>query len=312
MSADSSVVIGITTFRRPVMLRAALRSLEALEGVANVHVLIADNDASGLEGVRVGEEILRAGYRFPVSTCVVESRGFTYGRNAILNAAFHDLKADYVVTMDDDQTIDPGYLNALIATQRTTGADVVGPAVIPKFEIQPPTWASQCGVYTRDSTTRGVVPLLYGDGGVLLSKSVIGKVKDEWYDHAFAVSGGADAEFFLRLRDAGAGFARAADSVIYEYYPRTRITVPWAMKRAYRIGCTDVLILRKRGLPIHGRVIVIAKVLGALAVVPAKLLFSFGRPGGRVDALCQFSRALGKVMGLFGFRYNEYKVIHGG
>ncbi|MEL7127738.1 MAG: glycosyltransferase family 2 protein, partial [Pseudomonadota bacterium] len=61
-----------------------------------------------------------------------------------------------------------------------------------------------------------------------------------WTGERFEVergqSGGEDTEFFFRLRRMGARYAIADGSIVREDVPPARLTLPWLMRRRYRIG----------------------------------------------------------------------------
>lgn len=307
----SKIMIGIATCKRPEMLKKALLSLEGQTIEADITVLVADNDADGRAGFLAANQLAKVGYRFSVAAFVVEKRGISEVRNALVEAAFVQGDADVLVFMDDDQWAEPGWLQALISMQASTGADVVGSAVMPEFEGPIPAWARDCQVFCRRSDSHGRVGVVYGTGGTLLSRNLMKLVSKPFYDTAFSLSGGEDAEFFKRLMAVGGRFARAADAIIYEVYPAARINLRWVLRRSFRTGLTDTRI----NLLHQGRARVLSReaflIPAAFLVTPFKLLLAIGRAGRQVDALCKAARACGKIAGLAGSRYKEYAVTHG-
>ena len=309
----TDILIGIITYKRPLMLERALRAIALFEidpGI-NVRVLVADNDSARREGIEVVRKLATSGYRFPIDSILVEQQGSTYGRNALLEAAFSNSAVDFIAMMDDDQRPEPQWLKALYRVQQETCADVVGAAVWPEFEAKPPRWAMESKVYTRNTSTTGSVDILSGSGGILISKNFTSLLPRPWFDHNFAMTGGSDADVFVRVQDAGGTFARAADAVIHEFYPTSRVTLRWALRRAFRIGMSDMYISRKRGPLGHVLAKESVKIVGAFIIAPLLLLVFIGSPGKRVDALCKIARAIGKITALFGLRYDEYATIHG-
>ncbi|MFN4009578.1 MAG: glycosyltransferase [Pannonibacter sp.] len=307
----SKIMIGIATCKRPEMLKKALLSLEGQTIKADITVLVADNDAEGRAGILAASQLAQDGYRFPVAAFVVEERGISQVRNALVESAFVQGSADVLVFMDDDQWAEPGWLQALISMQAATDADVVGSAVLPEFEGPVPTWAQDCQVFCRRSDSHGRVGVVYGTGGTLLSRNVMKTMSIPFFNVAFSLSGGEDAEFFKRLMAEGGRFARAADAIIYEVYPTARVNLRWAMRRSFRTGVSDTRI----NLLHQGRARVLSReavlIPAAFLATPFKLLLAIGRAGRQVDALCKAARACGKIAGLAGSRYREYAVIHG-
>lgn len=307
----TKVLVGVATYKRPNMLGASSRPSSDSKRMPMFEILIADNDPVAREGIAVVAQLVSEGYRFPLDSVVVESQGLTYSRNTILELGFSDPSVDFVAMMDDDQWAEPLWLDALLKVQRDTEADIVGAAVWPEFEVSPPQWAVQSKVYVLDTTTTGRVDILTGNGGILLSRNVIKLLPPPWYDHDFARTGGEDIDLFTRLRAAGGRFARAAGAVIHETFPASRITLRWALARAYRSGNTDMRVtLRHHGNPAE-LIKEGTKILAALIVAPIAFVLFLWSPGRRVDALCKLWRAAGKLAALQGSRYDEYATIHG-
>jgi succinoglycan biosynthesis protein ExoM len=307
----SKVLVGIATYKRPTMLERLLRAIEKFVTNAEVRVLVADNDRNARDGIAIVNSLRASGYRFPIEGVVVEKQGLTYSRNAILEFGFSNPSVDFVAMMDDDQWPEPDWLNALLKVQRDTAADIVGAAVWPEFEVNPPKWAVQSSVYALNTTTTGVVDMLTGNGGILISRNFTTLIRPPWYDHAFAKSGGEDVDLFVRLRAVGGRFARAAGAVIHETFPASRVTLRWALARAYRSGNTDMRVLLRYHQGKGELIKEGAKITGALIVYSVALVLFLWSPGRRVDALCKLCRAAGKVAALFGANYHEYATVHG-
>lgn len=308
----TKVVIGIATCKRPTMLEKALRSLETLQTEVDVRVFVADNDATNPEGITVVDKLNVEGYRFALDSVVVEERGIPYARNAIANHAFRDPTVDSLVFMDDDQWVEPQWLDALLRVQRDNGADVVAATVVPDFLLPPPAWVRGCRVYYgEDTNTSGLVGIVYSTNGVLLSSSLTSRLSLPWFDENFPWPGGDDAELFARLRLLHARFARASAAIIHETYPASRVTLRWALQRAYRIGGSDIFISRRYHPGVRALLVEMVKITGAIMVAPVLVMANIGRPGRQVDAVCKISRACGKIAAMSGFRYHEYATIHG-
>jgi succinoglycan biosynthesis protein ExoM len=307
----SKVLVGISTYKRPKMLERLLQAVDKFKTDADVRLLIAENDTDGRAGISVVNTLVSSGYRFPLEAIVVEKRGLTYSRNAILEFGFSDPKIDFIAMMDDDQWPESNWLDALLKVQRDTAADIVGAAVWPEFEMPPPKWAVQSKAYTLDTTTTGPVDMLTGSGGILVSRNVVNLLTPPWYDHEFARTGGEDVDLFMRLRVTGGRFARAASAVIHETYPPSRVTLQWALARAYRSGNTDMRVILRYRRDLTDLVWEAAKITAALILSPIAFVLFIWSPGRRVDALRKLWRAAGKLTALQGSRYYEYETIHG-
>ena len=305
----ANVLVGVATYKRPAMLEDALRSVAMLDTAAVVSVLVVDNSPSG-EGVAVVERLASDGYRFPITSQVVSELGISHARNAVVAAGMTPPCADFIAFLDDDQVAEPLWLDALLDMHRLTDAEAVGSAVYPKFESAPAQWLIDSKAFRRDTSTDGPVATLYGTGGLLVKTSALRSLRGVWFDPAFALTGGEDAEFLSRLKDKGNRFARAKRSIVHEVYPASRTTLGWVLRRSFRIGSNDMRLFLTARSSWGVVVMETLKVPAALLVSPFIIVASLGRPARQVDALCSISRALGKATALLGFRYEEYATPH--
>ncbi len=308
----AKVCIAIATHKRPRMLERALQSIASLSTAHDVFVRVADNDAELQEGLDLTETLRQKGYRFDLQAILVPERGISQVRNALVGAAFERGCADVIVFVDDDQWVEPDWLDALLAVQADTGADVVGSNVLPDFEAPPPSWALQSAAYRNHYPNRnGRVLIVYGTNGTLISAKAAEKEPLPWFDPSFGLTGGGDAELFHRLRAAGASFAVAEKAVIHEVYPASRVNLRWALQRSFRIGMSDTrILLVHNGLSATLRRQV-PLIIGAFGLSPILLAINIGRTRSQVDALCKCARAFGKTAALLGYRFHEYAVTHG-
>jgi succinoglycan biosynthesis protein ExoM len=313
MNSSARIVVGVATCERPKMLRAALEHLARMRVPPNAEVciLVVDNDVAQQAGIRLAEELTSGNYPHALVTRVASPRGFTYARNVILETGFGELAADFVAIVDDDQLVDTAWLEKALAEQRNTDATIVGTAVIPLFTVPPSSWLIESGAYTRDTTTSGVVSHLSGDGGVLISKDAVALLPLPWYRHEFALSGGADAEVFLRLSKHGAIFARSSCAIVYEVYESSRATLTWTLKRAFRLGCVDILISRMHNGFGRATFLSIATIIPAILASLLMIAVIPHKRGAQARYMRRIARAFGKIRGLFGRPYAEYAVIHG-
>ena len=115
--------ICVPTYRRPGGLFLLLGSLDAQvfsEAPPAIRIVVVDNDET--ESAREVVDDARSFLRHPVHYRVEKRVGIPQARNAALAAA---LSSDWIAFVDDDEVPEPGWLDALLRTQRATGADVV-------------------------------------------------------------------------------------------------------------------------------------------------------------------------------------------
>ena len=305
------IAIGVTTYKRPKLLKRTLEAIAKLEVVAEVHVFVADNDPEKHEGVDTANEISALGFPFPLTAFSVLGRGFTYPRNALVARAFEIEDFDGLAIVDDDQRPEPNWLQAMIDVQVKFQADVVAPLVMPEFESHPSLWSRTSKIYFRDGSVTGLVATLSGDGGILFARRIVNLVSKPWYNHMFSLTGGADADLFLRMKKNGARFARTSKSIIHEFYPATRLSLAWAFKRSYRIGNATILIQLQNQSKSKLILRQLPKIVAGLFGGPLLSVLYFWSPGVAVDMLCKSSHACGKLAAFAGSKYLEYDQIHG-
>jgi succinoglycan biosynthesis protein ExoM len=303
------VTVAIPTFRRPRGLQRLLDALATLETAANVTVLVADNDAQKHEGFDLCGRMRAEGYRWPIRAMIVAERGIAPVRNALAADALGHPDMQVLAMLDDDEWPEPCWLDALLTEQAKTGADVLQGSILFDFEARP-RWAARFDGMSDIRHASGPVEMLQGAGNLLMTRAALTRVAAPWFDPAFALSGGEDRDFFLRLKAAGLRFAWS-DEAVARGVPATRTSLSWALKRAYSIGNSDMRVFLKYGPSLAARAVELVKVAGALVLSPLLVVLLAFDAQKRSDALRRLFRAAGKATALCGRHYNEYAVTHG-
>ena len=157
----------------------------------------------------------------------------------------------------------------------------------------------------------GPVAMLQGAGNLLIRRAVLEEMAAPWFDPAFALSGGEDREFFVRLQRAGKRFAWSDEARAHGDIPETKDNLGWLLRRAYSVGNSDMRVLLKHGLGTSGVMVELCKIAAALLLSPLAALALAVHPRRRAIPLQKLFRAAGKLGALMGLRYNEYAVVHG-
>lgn len=306
----TDVVVAIPTFRRPSWLTRLLRELEKIETPARLSIIVADNDAESHGGADVCARLSQSGYRWPLRAVIVDERGISQARNALMAAALAD-GARFVAMLDDDEWPSAGWLAHLLAVQQQTQADVVQGPVLCEFAYDPPPWAELANTSVPPRTGSGVIPTADAGGNVLFSTDCLRAHAPQWFDPAFGLTGGEDKDFFVRLARTGTVFAWAAEAIAYTSIPQSRMSRSWALRRAFRSGNCDMRIAIKYGTGAGRRLEETAKMIGGLLLSPLTYGFCLFSPRRRTRASLTFARALGKAAAALGLRYREYRSTHG-
>jgi len=307
------VLIAIPSYRRPRSLEALLRSIENIDTAGDVvRVIVGDNDVDRKEARAVVERLNAEGWRYPLRAITVSEPGLCSNRNALLHAFLETEEAPFMIMIDDDQTVSPGWYRALRKMRELTKADVIGPWVEPAFPPGSPDWASRAKIFREGVRGNGLVPFIPVVHATLISRAAILRMARPMFDPQFNLTSGEDVDFCRRLKQAGALFACAAEARVTEHYPASRVTLAWALQRAYRGGNSNVAVARAHTTAPLLYLRETGKICAKLMIGSVKLATLFWSPARRVDALCDISRAVGKAAGLyFGARYQEYAKTHG-
>jgi succinoglycan biosynthesis protein ExoM len=296
-----SVIICIPTFKRPKMLARLLDSIAALETDAAVSVLVADNDAqdhAGLNLCRATQD-----YRWPLTAVVAAKRGIAQVRNTLIE---HALKTDahFIAMIDDDEWPQKDWIEQFLKTARDTNADVLQGSIL--FGQ-----ASAADGHGDIRRATGPIAMLQGAGNLLIRRAVLEEMTAPWFDPQFALSGGEDQDFFVRLQKDGRRFAWSDEARAHGDVPDTRANLGWLLRRAYSVGNSDMRVLLKHRPGPARLTAELLKILVSLLLSPLAAVILAASPNRRALPLQKLFRAAGKLSAMFGARYNEYAVVHG-
>lgn len=305
------VTVCIPSFRRPKGLAKLLEAIAALDTGARVTVVVADNDAERHEAFDLCQNERSTGYRWPLDCVIVSERGIAQARNALVERALSAHKGDFIAMLDDDEWPQPQWLDEFLRVQNETGADALHGGVIRDYERDPGAAVVHCNGMGDWREVSGPIAMIESTSNILLCRQCIEAMPKPWFDPGFALTGGEDRDFFTRLKALGAKFAWADEAIIHAPVPPSRATLGWALKRAYRVGNSDMRVFLKYRPRVADRAREIAKIMSVFALSPLLLAASVPVPAKRGRMLAQVCRAAGKTAALFGSHYKEYAVTHG-
>lgn len=296
-----TVAICIPTFRRPRMLKRLLDTIARLKTGARICVLVADNDAEKHAGFDLCLSL--AFYPWPLTAVIAQSRGIAHARNALIEEALKS-EARFIAMIDDDEWPQEDWIDQFLAAAHATGADVLQGSIL--FGNQ--TAADGHGDI-REPT--GPIAILQGAGNLLIRRAVLEEMQTPWFDPEFALSGGEDRDFFVRLKHAGKHFAWADEARAHGDIPRSRANLGWLLARAFSVGNSDMHVLLKHRPGTFRLLIELLKITASLLLSPFAAVILAASPNHRAVPLQKLLRAAGKLSAMAGMRYNEYAVIHG-
>lgn len=306
----TTVAICLITYKRPNSLSRLLNSLAQLEFTQStdvvVQVIVVDNDETASAKATVEQATKEM--RWPLLYAVESQRGISFARNhAVALATGHE----FVAFVDDDEIVDQAWLDQLLAAQRLFRADIVAGPVVSVFEVEPPRWVLRGHFFDRPRYPSGKSLPFCATNNVLIRREILNRFPGP-FDARFALTGGSDTLLMLQLTRSGARLVWCDDAVVYEYVPASRVRVEWIVRRAYRRGNTHGRCVREVEPSIGPLSKHLTIGVGNIVVGLAGLLPSiFFGPAAIVQMLKYIARGAGRVLGLMGYAYEEYRTVHG-
>ena len=240
MTAPLRIDIAVCTFRRPA-LSETLASLSKLIVPAGVRlgVIVADNDMEPSARPRVEAAVPL----LPTDIVYVHcpAGNISIARNACLDHT----DADFIAFVDDDETVDPLWLDRLLAAAERSRADVVLGPVRALYGPDAPGWMRSGDFHaTRPVWVNGEIRTGYTCN--VLMRLAAPAIAGRRFDLALGRSGGEDTAFFSAVHAAGGRIAFADDAWVEEPVPAARARFSWLAQRRLRMGQTHGRILAER------------------------------------------------------------------
>jgi len=300
----TKIAIAIITRRRPTALMRLLASVDHLIVPPNcaIEVVVVENDTAHTA------ELPRSA--FPLRHIFEPMQGIPIARNRALDECCHT--ADWILFLDDDETVDPLLVTKLLALHETTHAPIVTGPALPRFEPGAPSWAARSGAYMPVRHAHGArVPYAFTNN-VLFSATLVRGENAPRFCKNMLYTGGSDREFFARLAMLGHHIVWADDALAFEWYPASRASYRWLFQRSYRLGtvapATEAMQTEGRGLSIRAR----CKLLWRATRFALRAVFRCTRRiSDPASAIALAAWDMGRCAGLFaavcGMTYEEYR-----
>lgn len=293
-----NVVLCICTYRRPEGLAKLLDALPSLEHNCKLSVVVSDNDAQ-MQGLAVAES-LGPDYPYPVH-CISElNAGISAARNSATLKAL-SLEPDLVAFLDDDEWPEPQWLSELMRIQNTLNVDVVGGPTRPVFPPNTADHLLQVSYYGADlNLADESLCQLQAGGNFLIRAAVLARYAPAFFHPAFAHSGGEDLAFFTQLSKDGFTMAWAANAVVHEPVPASRLADDWLKRRIVNIHNSRVRVMQMIDPGFKPSLLRAVKTVGLGIYTLLVTLISFIAPGYRDQAQMLRWKFKGKLTAHFG------------
>lgn len=305
--SETRVVVGLATYRRPEGLARILPLLSQqareLDG-AQARVVVVDNDPLG--GAR--DQVLALADS--LVTYVHEPRpGIASARNRALDEA-HDAEA--LVFIDDDETPQDGWLQALVDCWKSWGCAVVTGPVHPVADTEVDEWIVASRVFEHVRRPTGSLNAGAGTNNVLYDLTALRRHGARFDEH-FGLSGGSDTMLAHLLRSKGEDIRWCAEAVVDDYIPADRATREWVFRRTVRTSNTWARVhLRLASTPVGAlreRTELTAR--GGYRILRGAAGRTVGRATGDIRrharATVDIASGIGLIMGANGMVRYEYR-----
>jgi succinoglycan biosynthesis protein ExoM len=296
------IVVCIPTYKRPDGLRRLLDGLSRQEfpPECEVRVVVVDNEGSTLTRAICDEN--KEKVPIPLIYVAEKQRGLSHVRNRAIEIARQ--LGEFLIFIDDDELPREQWLSRLVSCQEAYQADAVSGPVVPHFMSNVPVWIQAGLFFDRERHETGTLLSESRTGNTLVRLSVFDTI--DGFNDRFALTGGEDADFFIRLYRSGGRIIWCNEAVVEEWVPAQRACLKWLLARAYRAGTTAFLLAGHEG---RARTIVrgVLRVCKGVYVVIASA--AKGKPQA-VRGMQKIMNGAGLIAGAIGLRYEEYGTIH--
>ena len=175
-----------------------------------------------------------------------QNRGISFARNR----GIKESQGEFIVFVDDDETVDTFYLEKLDAYLRDNPqAELAATAVEPVYETEKPKWLSHftmrliTGYYNKGKEVRVLGAKDYpGTGHAIIKKELFERFGDfntELGRKGSSLLGAEDKDMFLRLIENNVACYYFPDIPIYHHIPQNKLTDDFFHRLTYSIGKSE-------------------------------------------------------------------------
>ncbi len=208
-------------------------------------LLIIDNNSPD-NTAEICRELIRKYPEVDIRYFLEANQGISYARNRGIAEA----KGDFIVFIDDDETVDNNYLSKLDTfLVENPQVQLCGVPVFPVYETEKPEWLSRytsrllTGYYYHGKSVRKLDGSDYpGTGHAIIKKELFekyGNFNTELGRKANSLLGAEDKDMFLRLIRNNIDCYYFPDIAIYHHIPASKLTCDYFNRLTYSIGVSE-------------------------------------------------------------------------
>ena len=303
----SVINICICTFKRERSLDVCLRSFIDLRIPRDTEVIVTiiDNDEAGSAGKIVSR--LKDSFPLPLHYHIEPKRGIPCARNRAIDET-HAMGCDYLIFIDDDEWVEPDWLENLYSfCQQHGGEIIVSGVVISELPENVPVHIRD--LFNKSQKPSGSKLSSCATNNVLIPTKIT-KRSALRFDETNPLAGGTDTIFFCNAVNAGAVILKCAEAVVHESIPENRLTIRWLSKRKYRAGITAAWRKHQNG---RSKLNIALSSVFQIAVDSVKcvLMILLWKRKDRNLFWLNACRSAGVLCGILGKRVDSYQQIDG-
>jgi len=299
--------ICICTYQRPKLLTDCLQSLASIvvPSETEVTVTVIDNDQTGSAKPTVTG--LAETFPFNIYYHCESKRGIPCARNRAVDET-HRLGSDYLIFIDDDEWVEPLWLDRLYTYCQNQGGNiVVSGGVI--YELPDETPEDIRPLFSQKQQPTGTLLESCATNNVLVP-IFITKTLSLRFEESNPLAGGTDTIFFHEAVKAGVVIKKCAEALVHEAVPENRATLKWLSKRKFRGGVTLAWRERQKGRSTFSIVTFTGRKL-LVNLFLTSVMFLIGNKYKQKKRWLRACRLLGILSGVFGLRVDSYKSVDG-
>lgn len=299
----AKITVCICTFRRPDGLADLFASLKTLKTAPDMALgfCVIDNDETPSSKELVAQ--LSTDFPWPVRYVHEKEPGIPSARNRALEEAGD---TGYAVFVDDDETVAEDWLLELWKAARKSGATFVQGPVDMRVEDEKDAWWLRSIFFRQKQIEDGAPRHESWTNNVLIDLEFITQHACR-FDEKLRFDGGSDTLFFQDVVREGGHGIYAANALVHEIQPPSRLTWSWGLMRQYRYGVTRANTALLRMPRWKATLYCLIRSAGMVTVGLGYLLTSLYRGRlGIADGAGFIWRGAGVLMGALGARRLEY------
>jgi len=299
------VNICLCTYKREEMLAACLQSLAEIHLPVDTEVslTIIDNDSNRTA------EIVAKKYRkiipFPVYCHCENKRGIPCARNRAIEET-RRLESDYLVFIDDDEKVEPAWLEKIYTyCQQQGGNVIVSGGVVSELPEETPDHIA--GLFNKKQRLTGAQLSSCATDNVLLPVDITDNLR---FDETNPLAGGTDTIFFYQATKAGATILKCAEARVHEMVPANRTTLKWLSRRKFRAGITVAWRKQQEG---RQKLSIIISSIGKICLdsIVCSIMMCTGKKVKRNLFWLKVCRSCGILSGVMGRAVDSYRNVDG-